>query len=325
LAAALGLGSLAVKDESSRFGLGSYKVLGASWAASRLAARATCPDCFSAATAGNHGKAVAWVSRQLGKTSVVFVPSSIAPQRLREIQQFGAEVIPVEGGYDDALRACIESSAGPGWQVVSDAGFSGDEEIPNMIMDGYRTLFREADWQRQALGFPEPTVVMLQAGVGGLAGAAVRHFLGPERASRPALVVVEPAAADCHLESILSFRGSPTPSAGTGATVMAGLDCPRVSTASWPEIRRGVRLFLSIEDQFAERAMRVLFGPLPPDPPITAGASGAAGLAGLLALLECPEFEPARRALTLGPGSHVLAVNTEGDSDRPHFSRVIGA
>lgn len=325
LATTLGLASLTVKDESSRFGLGSYKVLGAAWAASRLASRGNCPPYFSAATAGNHGKALAWACRQLGKRAVIFVPRTIAPHRAEEIRQLGADVVPVPADYDEAVRVCAQQSAERGWQMVSDMGFGSYNEVPELVMEGYRTLFREADWQRQALRLPDPTVVIVQAGVGGLAGAAVRHYLDKERPARPAIAVVEPVESDCHLESILSIRGTPTPSAGALNSVMSGLNCGQVSTTSWPDVRSGVRVFLSIEDSLAERAMAAYYRPSPPDSPVTSGAAGAAGLAGLFALMETASFEPARKALRLGPMSHVLVVNTEGDTDRAHFSRVAGA
>lgn len=323
MAESLGLASLTVKDEAPRFGLGSYKVLGAAWAASRLASRNNSALYFSAATAGNHGKALAWACRQLGKRAVIFVPRTIAPHRADEIRHLGADVIAVPADYDETVRVCAQQSAERGWQMVSDMGFGSYNEVPELVMEGYRTLFREADWQRQALRLPDPTLVIAQAGVGGLAGAAVRHFLDKERPVRPAIAVVEPIEADCHLESILSIRGTPTPSAGSLNSVMSGLNCGQVSTASWPDVRSGVRVFLSVEDSLSERAMISFYRPSAPDAPVTSGASGAAGLAGLLALLETAEFEPARRALQLGPSSHVLIVNTEGDTDRAHFSRVV--
>lgn len=325
LAASLGVGSLCVKDESQRFGLGSYKILGAAWAASRITAQGDSPQVFSAATTGNHGKALAWACRQAGRKAVIFVPRTIAAHRANEIRQLGADVVQIPGGYDETLRTCVRKSAEHGWRIISDVGTGPGDEVPELVMEGYRTVFREADWQLQALRLPEPTLVVIQAGAGGLAGAAVRHYLDKDRVQRPSIVVVEPTEADCHLESILSIRGIPTPSTGSLNSVMTGLNCGTVSTSSWPDVRSGVRVFLSIEDTVAERAMRAYFRPVAPDAPVVAGASGAASLGGLLALLETPEFEPARRAVHLGPQCHVLLVNTEGDSDHNHFERVAGS
>ncbi len=323
LAKSLNVGSVQVKDESQRMGLNAYKVLGASWAVSRVAARDAVTTTYATATAGNHGRAVAWACRQLRKRAVIFVPASASPYRVEAIRDLGARIVPVEGSYDEAVKECARQSAERGWQVVSDTGYGAYADIPRMIMEGYRTLFREAGWQREKAALPEPNLVLIQMGVGGLAGAAVRHYFESQRASRPSIAVVEPSEADPHLESILSPRGSPAHSVGSGDTVMQCLNCATVSTVSWPEIRAGARLFLSIEDEYAERAMRLLYRPSAKDPHLVAGASGAAGIGGLLALAEAPEFEPARRALRFGPGAHVLAIVTEGDNDPEHFARVV--
>jgi diaminopropionate ammonia-lyase len=279
LARSLGLRSLHVKDESHRFGLNSFKALGASFAMQRLAA-----TIFSAATAGNHGRAVAWSARRLGCSAKIFVPSITLPARIENIQREGADVRIIDGSYEDAVRLCAAQSREHGWQVISDTGYEGYLEIPKWVVEGYRTLFLECECT--------PDAVFVQAGVGGLLCAAVDHFRSREPA--PTIVCVEPEVADGLFESISSPSGEPYISKGPQNSIMAGLNCSEVSLTAWPSIKRGVDIFLAIEDFRALDAMRLLS-----DAGIDSGESGAAGLAGLIALRD--QFQ----------GQRVLVINTE--------------
>ncbi len=283
LAESLGLRSLFVKDESKRFGLNAFKALGASYAMHRVARPGM---TFSAATAGNHGRAVAWSARRLGCVAKIFVPSITVKARIEAIRGEGADVTVVEGSYEDAVRVCDEKSAAHGWQVISDTGYPGYMEIPKWVVEGYRTLFLEYEAQR----VDDVDVVVIQAGVGGLLCAGVKHF-----GSRLKIVCVEPASADCLMESISSPNGEPSVSKGAQDSIMAGLNCSEVSLTAWPTIRGGVDLFLSVEDALGIEAMRLMR-----EAGIDSGESGAAGLAGVLAYRE--EFQ----------GSRVLLINTEG-------------
>jgi diaminopropionate ammonia-lyase len=285
LADSLGLRSLHVKDESHRFGLNAFKALGASWAVHRLAR----PDAiFSAATAGNHGRAVAWSARRLGCPAKIFVPSITIPARIEAIRSEGAEVRVVDGSYEDAVHLCDRESRAHRWQVISDVGYEGYMEIPKWVVEGYETLFLEYEDQRDH----PPDVVIVQAGVGGLLCAAADHF-GAQKG--PQIVSVEPVAADALLESISSLDGTPQVSKGPQNSIMAGLNCSEVSLTAWRSIRRGVDLFVAIEDHLALEAMKLLAAA-----GIDSGESGAAGLAGLLAYRDRLQ------------GQRVLIVNTEG-------------
>lgn len=285
LADSLGLRSLHVKDESQRFGLNAFKALGASYAMHHIVSPGM---TVSAATAGNHGRAVAWSARLLGCLAKIFVPAITVPARIEAIRQEGADVQVVNGSYEDAVHHCDRESRAHGWQVISDVGYEGYLEIPKRVVEGYETLFREYDEQRS-----EPAdVVFIQAGVGGLLCAAADHF----RAQKgPVIVSVEPDSADGLLESISSPDGSPCVSKGAQNSIMAGLNCSEVSLTAWPSIRRSVDMFIAIEDRLTIEAMRLLG-----QAGIDSGESGAAGLAGLLAIQE--RFR----------GQRVLLVNTEG-------------
>lgn len=286
-AKALGIGGLWVKDESARLGLNSFKVLGASWAMSRLNA-----PVFAAATDGNHGRAVAWMARRMGASAHIFVPGNTSRARREAIAREGAHVHAIEGTYDEAVRACAAESADGGWQVLSDTGYEGYLEISQWVAEGYGTLFAEYAEQRSE----QPDVVFVQGGVGGLLSAAVRHFGSSAR-----VVAVEPLDADCLLESITSPLGEPRMARGKQNSIMQGLNCGEVSRAAWPGVRSGVDLFVAIEDEVALEAMALLS-------PLDCGESGAAGVAGLIAV--CRNAELARQ-LGIGPATRAFAINTE--------------
>ncbi len=310
-----------VKDESCRFGLEAFKALGASWALERLRAGRSDPMTVTTATDGNHGRAVAWAARRLGCEAVIFIPAHSAAARVDKIRREGARVELVHGTYDEAVAKAEVAGRQNGWQVVSDTGYAGYLEIPQWIAEGYATLFEEAAEQVESEGLEPPDVVLVQAGVGSLMHAAVDHFRGFVR--QPRIVAVEPGQSDPLFASISSLGGSPTPSAGTQDSIMAGLNCGSVSLVAWPTVRRGVDLFLTIGDRHAEAAMRRLATPAEGDPPIISGESGAAGLAGLLALLEEPQLAPAREFLRLGPTTKVLVINTEGATDPVGYERIV--
>jgi diaminopropionate ammonia-lyase len=327
LAADLGLGALFVKDESRRFGLRAFKALGASWALrsiieERKRAGAPPPATVSTATDGNHGRAVAWAARRLGLAAVIFIPGHAAPARKAAIRGEGARVVEVAGTYDEAVARCAAEAAAGGWQVIADTGYEGYLEVPRWVAEGYATLFVEADTERTDRGWPAPDLLLVQGGVGALAAAAIAD--ADRRRPRPRIVVVEPDSAAGLLESIASPGGAPRAAGGRQGSIMAGLNCGMPSLAAWPVLRRGVDLFLSVEDRHAEEAVRRLWRPAGGDPRIEAGESGAAGLAGLLALVDEPDLGPARERLGLGTRTVVLLINTEGATDPEGFRRITG-
>lgn len=286
-AAALGIGALWVKDESARFGLNSFKALGASWAMSRIAVRD-----FAAATDGNHGRAVAWMARRMGARAHIFVPRNTSPARRALIEGEGATVQVIDGSYDEAVRACARESEARGWQVIADTGYDGYLEIPRRVVEGYSTMF--AEYAEQEV--EPPGLVFVQGGVGGLLCAAVRHFGATAR-----IVAVEPLDADCLRESIASPEGEPRTASGSQNSIMQGLNCGEVSLTAWSEIRRGVDLFLAIEDALASEARELLA-------PMNSGESGAAGVAGLIAACRDAGL---RGELGIGPETRAFAINTE--------------
>jgi diaminopropionate ammonia-lyase len=321
-AAALGVGSLLVKDESHRLDLPSFKVLGASWATYRLLCqrlgRAPRPIMsmtalagllasyrpleLVAATDGNHGRAVARMAGRLGLTAHILVPADMAPARVAALQSEGARVSVVDGSYDDAVRESA-ALADDRHLVVSDTSWPGYSDVPGWVIDGYATIALEIEEQLARARLPYPSMIALQIGVGAFAAAMVRHFEG-----RTQIVGVEPTAADCVLASVQA--GAPTTIPGPQDSIMAGLNCGAPSLVAWPVVSAGIDVFAAVDDSDAKAAMRLLAAD-----GIVAGESGAAGLAGLLAF---------RGELGLSGCGQVLVVATEGATDPSAYARIVG-
>jgi diaminopropionate ammonia-lyase len=336
LAAELGLGQVLVKDESSRFGIDAFKGLGASYAIYRVLCRRwrerfaadlpvaeflgaglreqLGPLTFTAATDGNHGRAVAWVAHLIGQSAVIYMPAGTAAARIDAVEREGGEVRLVAGTFDDCVTACAGTAAREGWQVIADTAYPGNMVIPGDIMTGYGTIFAEIAAQAD-LAFD---AVFLPAGVGGLAAAGTAFFTGKLGAQRPPLVCVEPLSSACFLESIERGGGAPIAASGDQQSIMVGLCCGMPSLLAWPVVRDGMDLFLGIEDDHALAAMRAYHRHA-----ITAGESGASALAGLLALLRDDALAAARTRLGLGSRSRVLVLNTEGATDPENYRRVV--
>ena len=343
LAARLGIRRLFVKDESPRFGLNAFKVLGGAYAVARvLGARLGIPEedlsfqalqdpdvrgragslVFATATDGNHGRGVAWAARTLGYHAVVFLPRGVAPSRVQAIRDTGAEAILTDLLYDDVVRQCRKIAKDRGWVVVQDTSWEGYQEIPRWILQGYLTLGAETAEQLLLEGEEAPTHVFLQAGVGTMA-AALAGYLAHRYRPLPRILVVEPDRADCFFVSAAAGDGMPHPSEGDLVSVMAGLCCGEPNPQAWPVLDDLACAFLRCRDHAAALGMRLLARPLPGDPEVRSGESGAVG-PGLLYLLATREvYAPLREALDLGPHSVVLAFSTEGDTDPEHYRKVL--
>jgi diaminopropionate ammonia-lyase len=296
LAEELAVGRVLVKDESARLGLPAFKVLGASWACHRVL-RGRPGARLVTATDGNHGRAVARMARHFGVAATVFVPRVMLPETAERIAAEGAEVVRVEGDYDEAVRAAAEHAvAAPDRALVQDTAWPGYTEVPGWIVEGYQTMLQEVDDQ---LG-SAPDLVVVPVGVGSLAEAVLRHYRR-SGAGHPSVLSVEPDSAACVLASLLA--GAPV-SVETGATVMAGLNCGTVSASAWPVLRDGCDAAVSVSDDEASRAVADL-GQLG----VSSGPSGAATLAGLRAALSSPNQ---RASLSLPADAVVVLLSTEG-------------
>lgn len=324
LAAAVGLKRLWVKDESSRFGLPSFKILGASYALYRAlrarlnddatwtsfddwqrAAAAARPLTLVTATEGNHGRAVAHLARLLQLDAHVLVPASMTPARRTAIRNEGASVEEVSGSYDDAV-ATLGSFTDTRYLILSDTAWAGYEQIPNWVITGYGTIFAEIATQLERRAAEPPNLIVVQAGVGAFAAAATRHRTLTNNDSAAKVLAVEPEHAACVLAALQEATPQPLP--GPFDSVMTGLNCGLASTVALPDLRNGLTGLVTISDTYARAGVRLMHQHGYP-----VGPTGAAGLAALLALRESrPET---RAALDLGPADEALIICTEGITD----------
>jgi diaminopropionate ammonia-lyase len=329
IASRLGLARVLVKDESSRFGLPSFKLLGASWATYRaLASRCGVSDDdwssledlakalsplkpfrLAAATDGNHGRAVAHMARLLGFEATIFVPEGTALARIRAIESEGAACLVVDGDYDDAIARSAEE-ASDRCLVVDDTSWPGYEEIPRWVVQGYGTIFREIEEQAES----PPTVVFVPIGVGALGAAAVDFY---KRTTSARVVGVEPESAASVLASIEARTIVTVP--GPHRSIMAGLNCGTPSPIAFPTLLAGLDASVAIEDSFAEDAMRTLSAC-----GITAGETGAAALGGLEALVTLPPAAEIPEKLGLVSDGTALVLVTEGPTDPESYRRIVG-
>lgn len=302
VARALGLGEVLLKDESNRLGLPAFKILGASWAVEQALRERPDVHTLVAASSGNHGRAVAHVARQRGLSCRVFLPARSVRARREAIASEGAEVVVVDGTYEDAVRSAAGAGAQPGVLEVADVGSSGPAR---WVIDGYATLFDEAAEQAAF------DVIVVPAGVGSLAAASARH--GAE--ARVAVVAVEPVTAACLTASLAAGRPAAVPTPGT---TMSGLDCAEVSEAAWPTLRAGITGTITISDGQAHEAMRELarVG-------LRIGDSGAAPLAALRTLVQDESADALRRAVGIAPAARVLLIATEGPTDPDSYDRIV--
>jgi diaminopropionate ammonia-lyase len=342
LAESLGLKNIHVKDESGRFGVNAFKPLGASYAIfnflkdqwyQKFQERLSIDDfknpekmsalgsfTFCAATDGNHGRAVAWTAKMLGQKAVIYMPSNTAKTREENIEAEGAKAVLIDGTFDECVKICDDAAKQNNWIVISDTAYEGYMYYPNFIMAGYSTIFREMDYFISEHCNPEKDIVLLQAGVGGLAAAGTWFYTQKYKENRPEIICVEPVKADAFLES--AKNGKPTESKKNYDSIMAGLNCG-VSLVAWDYLKQGVYSFLSVSDSYAEKAMRTYFYPKSSDPQIISGESGASGMAALLALRSDESLQKLKTDLNLTNDSSVWIINSEGDTDPENFKRII--
>jgi diaminopropionate ammonia-lyase len=339
LASHLGLQQIYVKDESYRFGLNAFKVLGGAYAMARHIAQSLGEDIsklpyevitsdkvrsalkevtFATTTDGNHGRGVAWTANRLKQKSVVYMPKGSTPDRLKAIQDEGAMASIVDMNYDDAVRMTAEQAAEHGWIVVQDTAWEGYEEIPLWIMQGYGTLMLEV---LQQLSEVPPTHVFIQAGVGSLAGMMQGMLTALYGADRPKVVVVEAAVADCLYRS--ANQGKLVAVGGMHDTLMAGLACGEGNTIGWDILRDYSNGFASCQDYVAARGMRISGNPLGSDPRFISGESGAVTLGLVSIIMQSEHWKDIRESLGLDASSRVLCVSTEGDTDPQRYIDIV--
>lgn len=342
LAEKLGVASFHVKDESYRFGLNAFKVLGGSYSIGNYIAKRLGVDIselpyqkivskevhdklgeltFVTATDGNHGRGVAWTANRLGQKSVVYMPKGSAQERLHNIQALGSQASITDLNYDDAVRLANDNAEKFGWIMVQDTAWEGYEDIPGWIMEGYTTMAYEAV---QQLKNEKPTHIFLQAGVGAMSGAITGFFAalyGDE--DRPIITIVEPNKADCIYRTAKANDGKLHFVKGDMNTIMAGLACGEPCTIGWNVLHDHADNFVSMPDCVAAEGMRVLGNPMGDDPRVVSGESGAASTGLAVEVLRNESLSELREQLKLDETSRILCFSTEGDTDRENYRRIV--
>ena len=341
-AARLGLSNLCVKDESYRFGLNAFKVLGGSFAMANYIADETGKDVaectfdyltsdqlakdfgqatFFTATDGNHGRGVAWAANKLGQKAVVHMPKGSTKPRFDNIAAEGATVTIEEVNYDECVRmAAAEADACERGVIVQDTAWEGYEKIPSWIMEGYGTMAAE---QLREMAINRPTHVFVQAGVGSLAGAVVGYFTNLYPDNPPTFVVVECAPAACLYKGAAAGDGDPRIVDGDMPSIMAGLCCGEPNILGWDILRNHATAFVSCPDWVTVRGMRTLGAPEKGDPRVISGESGAVTTGLVETLMLDPEYAELKELIGLDKTSSVLCFSTEGDTDPDQYRRIV--
>lgn len=341
----IGVKELYVKDESYRFGLNAFKVLGGSFAMARYIAKQIGKDVkdlpyevltskalkdefgqatFFTATDGNHGRGVAWAANKLGQKSVVLMPKGSTQTRLENILKENAKATIEEVNYDECVRmANTLAQNTPNGVMVQDTAWDGYEEIPSWIMQGYGTMAMEADEQLEDYGCGRPTHVLIQAGVGSLAGAVQGYFTNKYPEQPPKVIVMEADVAACLYKGASAKDGKVRFVDGDMQTIMAGLACGEPNTISWDILKNHVTVFTSCPDWVSAKGMRMLAAPFKFDPQVTSGESGAVGMGLLSSIMQMNEYKELKDFLELDKNSRVLMFSTEGDTDPDRYKEIV--
>jgi diaminopropionate ammonia-lyase len=337
----LGLGNIYVKDESYRFGLNAFKVLGGSYAMGNYLAQKLGRDIsdlpytqlisnevkeelgditFVTATDGNHGRGVAWTANQLQQKSVVYMPKGSSQERLQNIRNEGAEASITEFNYDEAVRLAYKNSEEKGWVMVQDTAWEGYEDIPTWIIQGYGTMGYETYMQ---LKNEKPTHIFVQAGVGSLAGAITGIFSAIYGEERPIITIVEPNKADCIYRTAEANDGELHFVTGDMDTLMAGLACGEPCSIGWNVLKDYADNFISCPDYVAAQGMRILGNPSVGDEKIVSGESGASTFGCVAEIMRNPALKEMKEKLKLNENSTVLFFSTEGDTDKESYKSIV--
>ncbi|MCR1975104.1 diaminopropionate ammonia-lyase [Clostridium sporogenes] len=344
LAKHLGVAGVYVKDESYRFGLNAFKVLGGSFSMGKYLAKRLGKDIselsyekltseearkklgditFITATDGNHGRGVAWTATQLNQKSIVYMPKGSSLTRLENIRKEGAKASITEFNYDDAVRLAASEAKENGWVMVQDTAWEGYEEIPTWIMQGYGTMASEALEQLRELNVEKPTHIFVQAGVGSLAGAVQGYFASVFKDECPITVIVEADEADCLYRSAVVGDGKPRAVTGDMPTIMAGLACGEANTIGWEVLKSYSSTFVSCPDWVSANGMRMLGNPIKEDKKIISGESGSVTSGLLNAIMTNDDMKELREQLKLDENSRVLLFSTEGDTDPDKYRKIV--
>ena len=309
----LNLNKIYYKDESKRFDLKSFKALGGAYAVEKVT-KGKKDITVSTATAGNHGRSVAWGARKLGLKCKIFISEYVSEARSKAMEDLGADVFKVKGNYENSLLECIKQSTEHNWQIVQDVAWKNYMLIPTLTMAGYSVMMKEIVDQ---LNNEKITHIFLQAGVGGMAGAMVA---GSARYLKniPKMIVVEPDSAACVMESINT--GKIEKINIVRESLMGGMSCGEPSLVPWEILKKSVNNCISLPDDDIGKTMKLLANASFGDNRIVAGENSAPGVISLIA--SCND-EDIKNKLNLDANSNILLIGCEGDTDKEMYQKLL--
>ena len=309
----LNLNKIFYKDESKRFDLKSFKALGGAYAVEKVS-KGNDNIVVATATAGNHGRSVAWGARRLGIKCKIFISEFVSDARGQAIVDLGADVIKVKGNYEKSLIECIKQSTENNWQIVQDVAWKDYIQVPTYTMAGYTVMMKEILHQ---IHNDKISHIILQAGVGGMAGAmvaGVARYLD----NIPVTLVVEPDSAACVMESIKAEKIEKIDI--KRESLMGGMSCGEVSIVPWEILKNSIKYCISLPDDDIAKTMKLLGNSSFSDEPIIAGENSAPGVISLIA--SC-EDEKIKEKLELNKDSNILLIGCEGDTDEAMYQKLV--
>ena len=308
----LNLKNIFYKDESKRFGLKSFKALGGAYAVEKIT-KGEKGITVSTATAGNHGKSVAWGAQNLGLDCKIFISENVSETRADEMRNLGAEVIRVKGNYENSLNVCKEESKKKNWEIIQDVAWPDYELVPKFTMAGYSTMIKEISVQTNNY----ITHIFMQAGVGGMAAgliAGVAHYF--KRV--PKIVIVEPENANCVMQSI--ENNTPTSVDIKKESIMGGMSCGEVSLVPWQILNNSVNNCISVSDKFVSQTVAMLANKVLSDISIVGGECSTPGIT---SLISCCNNEETKSALEINKNSNILLIGCEGSADMELYQKLL--
>ena len=309
----LGFKEIYYKDEDKRFDLKSFKALGGAFAVNKIANEKG-NITVSTATAGNHGRSVAWGAKRLGLKCKIFISEFVSETRADAMRNLGADVIKVKGNYDASLKECITQSEKNNWEIVQDVSWEGYKEVPKLIMAGYTIMIKEIMDQNKKDPF---THVFLQAGVGGMAAAMIAGFAKYSN-NIPKFIIVEPENANCVFKSIENNKATTVNI--INETIMGGMSCGDVSTVAWEILKESSNFSLTITDDEISMVVAMLAKAKLSNEKIIAGECAVPGIIALIGLFKNKEYLD---KLDLNQNSKILLFGCEGLTDASMYKKLL--
>ena len=308
----LELKNIFYKDESKRFGLKSFKALGGAYAVEKIT-KGRKDITVSTATAGNHGKSVAWGAKNLGLNCKIFISENVSETRAEEMRNLNAEVIRVKGNYEDSLNFCKEESKKNNWEIIQDVAWPDYELVPKLTMAGYSTIIKEISVQTNEY----ITHIFLQAGVGGMAAGLVAGVANYFK-KVPKIIIVEPENANCVMQSI--ENNTPTSVDINKESIMGGMSCGEVSLVPWQILNNSVNNCISVSDKFVSQTVAMLADKVVSDISIEGGECSTPGIT---SLISCCNNEETKSALEINENSNILLIGCEGSADIDLYQKLL--